>query len=223
MCAFLAPQVLSLVVLSVPILCLSELCPSLWSERSRQDEEEDKVQQRHPMVWPRVMCVVFLVMPWQRGITNPFPVLSTFSLISHCKLNLMYHLIIYIFQTLRSLSITDAGWNMTSLNISEQAEKKRWTCSATLPGFRLHPPTLPGKRLACVKGLRVIRMNWRIIEIQFRFLRGNCPFSALSCPYSHNKDQAPLCLKWKAGECTGAMGNKCVYRQVVDRCHVLLR
>ena len=84
MCAFLAPQVLSLVVLSVPILCLSELCPSLWSERSRQDEEEDKVQQRHPMVWPRVMSVVFLVMPWQRGITNPFPVLSTFSLISHC-------------------------------------------------------------------------------------------------------------------------------------------
>jgi len=45
-----------------------------------------------------------------------------------------------------------------------------------------------------------------------RFLRGNCPFSALSCPYSHNKDQAPLCLRWKAGECTGAMGNKCVYR-----------
>ena len=73
------------------------------------------------------------------------------------------------------------------------------------------------------KVLRVTRKNWRIIEIQFRFLRGNCPFSALSCPYSHNKDQAPLCLRWKAGECTGAMGNKCVYRQVVDRCHVLLR
>jgi len=45
-----------------------------------------------------------------------------------------------------------------------------------------------------------------------RFLRGDCPFSALRCPYSHNKDQAPLCLRWKAGECTGAMGNKCVYR-----------
>ena len=73
------------------------------------------------------------------------------------------------------------------------------------------------------KVLRVIRKNWRIIEIQFRFLRGNCPFSALSCPYSHNKDQAPLCLRWKAGECTGAMGNKCVYRQVVDRWGYLLR
>jgi len=45
-----------------------------------------------------------------------------------------------------------------------------------------------------------------------RFLRGNCPFSALACPYSHNKDQAPLCLRWKRGECIGATGNKCLFR-----------
>jgi len=45
-----------------------------------------------------------------------------------------------------------------------------------------------------------------------RFLRGNCPFSALACPYSHNKDQAPLCMRWKQGECIGATGNKCLYR-----------
>lgn len=45
-----------------------------------------------------------------------------------------------------------------------------------------------------------------------RFLRGNCPFSALACPYSHNKDQAPLCLRWKEGQCIGATGNKCLYR-----------
>ena len=46
----------------------------------------------------------------------------------------------------------------------------------------------------------------------FRFLRGTCPFSALACPYSHNKDQAPLCIRWKQGECIGATGNKCIYR-----------
>lgn len=45
-----------------------------------------------------------------------------------------------------------------------------------------------------------------------RFLRGTCPFSALACPYSHNKDQAPLCMRWKQGECIGATGNKCIYR-----------
>jgi len=45
-----------------------------------------------------------------------------------------------------------------------------------------------------------------------RFMQGKCPFSALSCPYSHNKDLAPLCSRWKAGECQGNMGNNCLYR-----------
>ena len=45
-----------------------------------------------------------------------------------------------------------------------------------------------------------------------RFLKGNCPFSALACPYSHNKDQAPLCMRWKQGQCIGATGNRCLYR-----------
>jgi len=45
-----------------------------------------------------------------------------------------------------------------------------------------------------------------------RFLLGKCPFSALACPYSHSKDHTPLCSRWKAGQCTGTTGNKCLYR-----------
>jgi len=45
-----------------------------------------------------------------------------------------------------------------------------------------------------------------------RFLQGKCPFSALACPYSHNKDLTPICSRWKAGQCTGTTGNKCLYR-----------
>jgi len=45
-----------------------------------------------------------------------------------------------------------------------------------------------------------------------RFLQGKCPFSALACSYSHNKDQAPLCSRWKNGQCIGATGNNCLYR-----------
>lgn len=45
-----------------------------------------------------------------------------------------------------------------------------------------------------------------------RFVQGKCPFSSLACPYSHNKDMAPICNRWKQGQCIGATGNKCLYR-----------
>ena len=34
-----------------------------------------------------------------------------------------------------------------------------------------------------------------------RFLRRCCPLSASSCPYSHNKDDGPLCQAWTRGLC----------------------
>jgi len=34
-----------------------------------------------------------------------------------------------------------------------------------------------------------------------RFLYNNCPHSDMTCPYSHNKDDAVLCQAWKGGLC----------------------
>jgi len=41
------------------------------------------------------------------------------------------------------------------------------------------------------------------------FLRGRCNYSALACPFSHSKDNFPLCSNWQKGECTG---NSCKFR-----------
>lgn len=35
------------------------------------------------------------------------------------------------------------------------------------------------------------------------FLQNQCPHSASTCPYSHDKDDAPLCQGWKKGICHG--------------------
>jgi len=45
-----------------------------------------------------------------------------------------------------------------------------------------------------------------------RFLYGRCPFSALTCTQSHNKEHAPLCRMWQKGYCIGAIGNACKFR-----------
>eukprot|EP00092_Neocalanus_flemingeri_P035812 GFUD01038992.1.p1 GENE.GFUD01038992.1~~GFUD01038992.1.p1 ORF type:complete len:289 (+),score=74.93 GFUD01038992.1:164-1030(+) len=42
-----------------------------------------------------------------------------------------------------------------------------------------------------------------------RFLYGRCPFSALTCNFSHSKEHAPLCRMWQKGYCIGATGNAC--------------
>ena len=44
------------------------------------------------------------------------------------------------------------------------------------------------------------------------FIYGRCKYSTLECPYSHNKDNFPLCGSWQKGECTGMMGNLCIFR-----------
>ena len=41
------------------------------------------------------------------------------------------------------------------------------------------------------------------------FMRNNCPYPALACPYSHNKDDAMLCEAWKKGLC---FHNRCLRR-----------
>jgi len=45
-----------------------------------------------------------------------------------------------------------------------------------------------------------------------RFLYGTCPFSALSCNFSHSKEYAPLCRMWTKGKCKGSTGNACRFR-----------
>jgi len=45
-----------------------------------------------------------------------------------------------------------------------------------------------------------------------RFFLGRCPFSALSCNFSHSKDYVPLCRMWTMGQCIGSVGNACKFR-----------
>jgi len=45
-----------------------------------------------------------------------------------------------------------------------------------------------------------------------RFLYGRCPFSALTCNFSHSKEHAPICRMWQKGFCIGATGNACQLR-----------
>jgi len=49
-------------------------------------------------------------------------------------------------------------------------------------------------------------------NICYRFLAGRCPFSNLTCPLSHNKDNVPLCRNWRNGQCIGTTGNSCKFR-----------
>ena len=41
----------------------------------------------------------------------------------------------------------------------------------------------------------------RSTSVCVRFRQNNCPYSAVACPYSHNKDDALLCQAWKRGLC----------------------
>lgn len=34
----------------------------------------------------------------------------------------------------------------------------------------------------------------------------------VECPYSHRKEDAPICRRWQAGECIGGRGNNCLLR-----------
>ena len=85
---------------SLSIICIMyfvyldyvRLCEKSRRGRWRQDIEEDKVYQRHPMALPRGLVRRLYRMTRKRGITVPFPVLCTLCHSSVCTLNYYHHI-----------------------------------------------------------------------------------------------------------------------------------